>query len=186
MVTRTSKAAKKKTTKKAKKKVVKKKTTKKSNAIPEHAKWSENLRPVIINLAVRGKTNYEIAMLLGICEKTFYNWLNKYAPDLIQALADATKNPIENAERALYERGMGYSCIETKTHMTKSGTIKTRNIIKHYPPSETALKYYLGNKASKDWKDQQTIVHGADESVKDFAFTLSKTPEEVDKDNGVD
>jgi len=193
MVTRTKKkTAKKKATKKTGKATKKtgkatKKTGKATGKKPAaNSKWSDSLKPVILNLATRGKTNSEIAMLLGICEATFYNWLNNFAPDLLESLKNATKEPIKNVERALYERAMGYSCQETKVHMTKSGVIKTKDVIKHYPPSETAMKYYLGNKKPEDWKEKREVEVTGDEPTRNLslAFSCDEDPAEVDARGG--
>jgi len=187
MVTRTKKkTAKKKATKKtgkATKKVAKKATGKKPAA---NSKWSDSLKPVILNLARRGKTNSEIAMLLGVCEATFYYWLKNYAPDLSESLKEAIADPVSNVEKALYERAMGYSCQETKVHMTKSGVIKTRDVIKHYPPSETAMKYYLGNKKPEDWKEKREVEVTGDEPTRNLslAFNCDEDPAEVDARGG--
>jgi len=187
MVTRTTKkTAKKKATKKTgktTKKVAKKATGKKPAA---NSKWSDSLKPVILNLARRGKTNSEIAMLLGVCEATFYYWLKNYAPDLSESLKEAIADPVSNVEKALYERAMGYSCQETKVHMTKSGVIKTRDVIKHYPPSETAAKYYLGNKKPEDWKEKREVEVTGDEPTRNLslAFSCDEAPAEVDARGG--
>lgn len=168
------KVTKKKTTKK---KVAKKATAKKLNLNHGHCKFDDKLIPVIKNLAYRGKTYASIAELLDISEKTFYTWI-KASDDLRQALEEAKGDPLQKVEAALIDRALGYSCKETKTHITKSGVVKTKNIIKHYPPSETAIKYYLGNKDSKNWKDQQNINlgNGEEGDAFNFPFDLNKKP----------
>jgi len=143
--------------------------------------------PAIINLARRGNTYTEIAELMGICDRTFYNWLNNYFDEeSLHALKNANKDPIANAEEALYKRAVGYSAVETKTHMTKSGTIKTRNVVKHYPPSELALKYFLGNKNPEKWKEKRevTIDDPNANEVKYFKFSLAESPDELDARGG--
>jgi len=180
MVVRKKKVTKKKTT--SKKKTVKVTAPKKVDLDHGHSKFDDKLIPVIKNLAHRGKTYSGIAELLSISEKTFYNWI-KGSDALSKALEEAKGDPLKKVEAALIERALGYSCKETKTHITKSGVVKTKDIVKHYPPSETAIKYYLGNKDSKNWKDQQQINlgNGEDGEAFEFGFTLDKKPEHRDK-----
>lgn len=178
MVTRTKKkvAKKKATKKKVAKKTTKKTDKKTSNLDHGHSKFNDKLIPVIKNLAYRGKTHAEIAELLGVAEKTFYNWKNN-SDDLRKALEEAKGNPIQKVEKALIERALGYSTRETKVNMSKSGVVKSTDVIKHYPPDVTAIKYYLGNKDPDNWKEKQEIDLGNKDGEEfKFAFDLSKKP----------
>lgn len=190
MVTR----SKKKTTKK---KVAKKKATRKTAALKKakeigtglpaekevdlkhgNSKFDEKLIPVIKNLALRGNTYAEIAELLDTTEKTLGRW-RKGSEELRLALEEAKGCPIKKVEQALFKRAVGYSLKETKTHLTKCGLIKTKTVVKNYPPSETAMKYYLGNKDPENWKEKQEIDLGEETLKKGFAFKLDVTPEEL-------
>jgi len=181
--------------KKTKKKVAKKKATRKTAALKEaeklgnglppavnlkhgHSKFDEKLIPIIKNLAYRGNTYAEIAELLDITEMTLGRW-RKGSDTLRLALEEAKGNPIGKVEQALFKRAVGYSAKETKTHLTKDGLIKTKTVVKNYPPSETAIKYYLGNKAPEDWKERQEIDLGEETLKKGFAFKLDVKPEEL-------
>jgi len=183
MVTSTkNKKAKKKVAKKATKKAPakKKRVTKpveETDLNHGHSKFDKKLIPIIKNLAYRGKTFSGIAELLDISEETFLRW-RKACPDLQRALEEAKGNPLEKVEAALFERAVGYSARETKTHLTKTGEIKTKQIVKHYPPSETAIKYYLGNKDPAKWKERQEIDLGNKDGEEfNFSFNLEKKPE---------
>jgi len=189
MVTRKKKATK-------KKKVAKKATKKKTAALKKaeeigtgmpkevkldhgNCKFNEKLIPVIKNLAYRGNTYSEISELLDITEKTLARW-RKGSEELRLALEEAQGCAIGKAEEALFKRAVGYSCKETKTHLTKDGLVKTKTVVKNYPPSEVALKYYLGNKDPEKWKEKQEIDLGKETLAKGFAFKLDVKPEELD------
>ena len=179
-MTTKKKVTKKKVSKKAtvKKKPVTKKVVTADLAIPCNSKYSHKLRPVILNLARQGKTNLEIAELLDISEKTFYNWLELYMSELLQPLKLSKKEKLIEVEKSLFERATGYSTKETKTHLTKAGSIKTVDVIKHYPPDITAQKYYLGNIDPENWKDKREVIvdDSAGRPKKTFAFALDEKP----------
>lgn len=188
MVTKAKKkVAKKKATKKKVAKKTTKKTTKKSSKEADlthgHSKFDEKLIPVIKNLAYRGKTFAEISELLDISERTFLRWRDN-SPALQLALEEAKGNPIEKVEKALIDRALGYSAKETKVNMSKTGVVKTTNVVKHYPPDVTAIKYYLGNKDPDNWKEKQEIDLGnKDDKAFNFAFDLSKKAEHREEES---
>ena len=44
------------------------------------AKYTEDLCDLVIDLGARGQSYTQIAAHLGVCRRTFYNWIDKYEP----------------------------------------------------------------------------------------------------------
>lgn len=165
----------------AKNKVSKKKkaTTKKSSKKKKGtvSKWQDSFGPIIMNLMKDGYTNLEIAQLMSIDEKTFYNWKKAHpehfqSEDAWKAMAD------EEAERTLVKLLKGYKVVETKVFCTKSGAIKTHDVIKQYPPNQKSLEFYLTNRKGKDWKNKIEHEMGDDMS-RSFSLKYKQGDSEI-------
>lgn len=152
--------------KKKKKKVVKKVRTSHGNC-----KFDEKLSPVIKNLMLKGYTDLEIAELIGVTEKTFYNWKKNY-PDVFQFEGEWKSKQNELLERTLHKLASGYSLKETKVFLTKEGKIKTKEIIKHLPPNEKSIEFALCNRNPERWKNMSRIEHSMGDDM-EKEFTLS-------------
>lgn len=107
-------------------------------------------------LAEKGFTNREIALKLGVDERTLYNWHKKY-PNLFQTLKDEKNIADSKVEASLYERARGYSVKEVKLFQDKNGEIVEHEIIKHYPPDPTSMIFWLKNRQPNKWRDKQEI-----------------------------
>ena len=154
-----------------KKKKVAKKASKKKHG---NCKFDTALIPVIKNLMLNGYVDIEIAHLLGVTEKTFYNWKKNY-PEVFQSEGEWKKNSNEELERTLHKLAKGFVLKETKVFLTKAGTIKTFDVLKQYPPNEKAIEFALCNRDTKRWKNMSKIEHKfGDEFKKEF--TLNYKP----------
>lgn len=81
----------------------------------------------IMEWARQGLTNEQIAQNMGIAEKTFYRWLEKYS-QLSQALKKGRAHALENVENALYKHATGF--YEGKSYFppdTVAGIYLTKN-----------------------------------------------------------
>jgi transcriptional regulator with XRE-family HTH domain len=107
--------------------------------------------------AKKGWTNAEIAELIGVTERTIYNWL-KNNPDFFHALNEWKEAADAKVERSLYERAMGYSHPEDKI-FNNGGEEMVIQTMKHYPPDTTAAIFWLKNRKREQWRDQQHVRH---------------------------
>jgi len=154
----------------AKKKTTKKKVSKKAVKLGQPTKFDEKYIPVIKRLILKGYYDYEIADLLGVTEKTYYNWKKKY-PDYFHTEKDLKAQADREVVRALEKLAKGYEVKETKVFCTKDGDIKTYDVIKHLPPNQKSIEFYLTNRKGKDWKNKVEHGIGAGEDLKEFTLS---------------
>lgn len=129
----------------------KKKTGRPTAYTPEHPKKAGPLYWM-------GATDQDVADYFGVHVDTIYEWLKKY-PEFSE-----TKNEKATAdqrvERKLYERAMGYNHKATKMALDRHGEWHTMDYIEHYPPSETALIFWLKNRQPEKWREKMEIEGG--------------------------
>jgi hypothetical protein len=63
----------------------------------------------------------------------------------------------DKIEHSLAELAVGYEHPEEKVFCAQ-GRIIAYNTVKHYPPSEGAIKYWLGNRRPGKWSNQQELA----------------------------
>lgn len=132
----------------------------------------------------------EICQIVGISERTYYDWKSKNAD-----FADAIKKAQEvfdekctvEAKKSLMKLVSGYTVDETKTIYvdSKEGRpkIKEQTITKkHYQPSLGAAIFVLTNKDPENWKNRQNNeVTGKDGKDLIPDFDISKLSDEQRK-----
>jgi len=102
-------------------------------------------------------------------------------PDFLIMLNTYKKTANDVVEKSLFERANGYEYVEETIEQEGEETyldeddyqVKTRPIFKkvkkvrkHMPADTTAIKYWLGNKMPKEWRDKTDV--GVEPSA-DFA-----------------
>jgi len=123
-------------------------------------------------LSKKGATDFEIAHALQITRSTFYLWMQTH--EKFSEAVKLGKAPSDRrSERSLFERANGYTyeseeiflvdeVIETPdpTDEDPGRVITTRTkkvlrvpILKHVPPSDTALIFWLKNRRKERWRD---------------------------------
>jgi hypothetical protein len=108
-----------------------------------------------------GKCEYDVAQALEVHPDTFSQWKKDHEP-LRLAIEAGRQDSYNRAERALFERAIGYSHPEEKLLVVSNGqgqgsSVERHKTTQHYPPDPTALKYYLGNKRPDQWKDRHEV-----------------------------
>jgi transcriptional regulator with XRE-family HTH domain len=104
-------------------------------------------------LIERGFTNREIAMRLGVEERTVYNWKKQHV-EFFQSLKDWREFADSEVEASLYQRARGYKVKETKLFQDKDGIIE-HEVIKSYPPDPTSCIFWLKNRKPDQWREKQ-------------------------------
>ena len=106
---------------------------------PYHDNWAWSL-------AAMGATNEEIALAMGVSERTIMRWAKERVSDA-------------KVIRSLYERATGYEYEEEKKiiEYDKDGNVKPVKIEKtkkHVPPDVTAQIFWLKNRQRDRWQDR--------------------------------
>ncbi len=110
------------------------------------------------SLAAQGLNMEQIALVLGIGERTFYEKKKKF-PQLSQSLASGKAKGIAVQVNSLFQRGKGYSHPEEKIFCNKDGEITRVQTTKHYPPDTGAAMAWLSNKDPDNWSIRKDVKH---------------------------
>lgn len=107
----------------------------------------------IMDLAKEGKTNGQIAEIVGISERTLDYWKSmdwEFAALLKQnkAIAD------ELVEASLFKRATGYTHTYETEKPTKDGPVTVMETM-HCPPDPTSMIFWLKNRRPEDWREKQ-------------------------------
>ena len=112
-------------------------------------------------LAIRGKTNKEIAAGLSISTGTLFSW-GKIHEEFLSALKAGKSSADAKVENSLYQRAFGYEYEEVRTE-DDCGDIKTTKTVKHVPGDVTACIFWLKNRRPEDWRDKiEATIGGPD------------------------
>lgn len=163
-----------------------------------------------------GATDHEIAQILGVADSTFRLWMAEHPK--FSAAVKLGKSPSDKrTERSLFHRANGYSyeseeiflideVIETPapTPEDPKAVIITRTkkvlrvpTIKHVPPSDTSIIFWLKNRRKDRWRDfkateistppgrpleTRTYTPGAPDLLKDFYAKVAQSAAAADPD----
>ena len=126
-------------------------------------KYNDRYHPeAVYLLALAGKTVEEIAEYFGVTAKTVWEW-KKNKKEFREAIEKGRKEPDEKVERSLFEKATGYVTKETKVfYDSQKGEVVTADVEKHYPPSDTAMIFWLKNRRPKSWRDKTDVEISTD------------------------
>ena len=118
---------------------------------PYHDNWAWSL-------AAMGATNEEIALAMGVSERTIMRWAKEHE-SFGKALGEGKGVSDAKVIRSLYERATGYEYEEEKKiiEYDKDGNVKPVKIEKtkkHVPPDVTAQIFWLKNRQRDRWQDR--------------------------------
>jgi hypothetical protein len=116
------------------------------------SKFSDPMIGIAQRLAEDGKTDEQIAHILGISRSTLNEWKAQH-PALSGHLKKGKRSADKQVERALFERATGYS--HPDVHVSNyQGEVTITPITKHYPPDTGAMVFWLKNRKPKRWADK--------------------------------
>lgn len=112
-----------------------------------------------------GRTNTQIAKLMGITYKTLKEWIKQSEP-IREALNTGKRELSDKIAGAMARRAFGYEFEEVKTTIlgdVKKGssavenqrTVKIEKVTKHQPPDVGAQIFMLTNLRPEEWKNRQ-------------------------------
>ena len=117
---------------------------------PEYAK----LAKTACNLM--GATMQEVADMLEVDLSTLNRWRLKHE-ELRIAITLGKEVADQRVEQSLYHKAMGYSHQETKVFVNLGEVVKVE-VMKFYPPSDTACIFWLKNRMPEVWRDTKDII----------------------------
>ncbi len=120
----------------------------------------------IRKLAAYWKTKTDIAEAFGIARTTLDDWLKAH-PEMATEYALGRDEASDHVEKALFERAVGYSHPSEKIVVVSSGqglgsSVERVDITEHYPPDPAALKLWLTNRRSREWKERISQEHSGE------------------------
>lgn len=130
--------------------------------VPVHRRWRDirldpdQRREIICEayiFAEAGMTDFQIAKRWGIDTSTLYRW-RVADPRLDEALKTGAEHSNMRVEASLYHKAMGYSFDAVKI-MNIDGQVVKVPYVEHIPPDNTAMVFWLKNKAG--WRDQVDV-----------------------------
>lgn len=115
-------------------------------------KFSDQLIGIASRLAEDGRTDEQIALILGIARRTLNGWKQKH-PTFFAHLKKGKALADELVERALFERATGYSFNAEKV-MQYEGKVVRAKTVEHVPPDVTAAIFWMKNRQPDRWNDR--------------------------------
>lgn len=135
--------------------------------------FNEKIQATIIRLVEAGKTEEEIAEIIGVCKTTLTNWKGKHQ-DLLFAVREARQAADSLVESALFGRAVGCKVPETKVIVTKLGDVIREDVDRYYPPDTQAAMFWLRNRQPERWKEKTE----GDVNVNQTVQVNNMTPEQ--------
>lgn len=123
-------------------------------------KFTEALKEKMLALYEAGKTDAQVARIIGVSRRTINNWKGRDA-DLLHTIKESKSIADDLVEASLFSRATGYSHAEEKIFVYEGIPIRVPTV-KHYPPDVTAGIFWLCNRQPDRWKRG---VNGALEPV---------------------
>lgn len=119
------------------------------------SKFSEAIGSKIIELYKSGKTDREVAKLIGISRATIFYWKKKYI-DFSVTLKEAKDIADDIVEACLYARATGYNYMGEKQFFFE-GEVQRVNVPIHCPPDVGAQIFWLKNRRPEVWRDVKVM-----------------------------
>ena len=134
------------------------------------SKYREDFPRRAKEYAEMGLIDTQIARNLGISQKTFYTYQEKY-PQFLQAIRDGKVSPNKEVENALFNSATGMEVTEVtiETIVDKNGNelevLKKKTVTKELPPNYSSIAFWLKNRMPDEWRDKQEIDHNFEGTV---------------------
>lgn len=113
-------------------------------------KFTDALREKILALYEAGKTDAQVAKIIGVSRRTITNWKGADSEFLL-TVKESKSVADDLVEASLFSRATGYSHAEEKIFVYEGHIIRAPTV-KHYPPDVTAGIFWLCNRQPDRWK----------------------------------
>lgn len=132
-----------------------------------------------LRLALLGKTDAEIAHILGVSRSTLNKWKASH-PDFADALTRGRDDADGRVAASLFQRALGYSHREEKLFLDRNGNVVRAETTKHYPPDTVAAIFWLKNRQRPMWFEARPRDHTPPPDVQDEAERLMAAMQAMD------
>jgi hypothetical protein len=110
-------------------------------------------------IGILGGTDEQLADALGISRRALAYRKTK-DPELFHTLKEAKDEADGRVQKALFQRGIGYTCDVHHISQYK-GIVTVTAVKKHYPPDTTACIFWLKNRKPREWRDRPEVAEAA-------------------------
>ncbi len=148
--------------------------------MPRKSNYDSKIHDRIVwALAVEGKTDAEIAGILGVTERTLNYWKKNY-DTFFQSLKEGKEIADADVVKSLYRRAVGNTVIKDKkviVEMDAEGNqrpVRIETTEHPLPPDVTAAIFWLKNRKPEQWRDRQDVKVENNEWVKALQSTISE------------
>lgn len=122
--------------------------------IPRESFYDPSYDEVARLFAANGATDYEIADLLNVSTRTITRWKAAHVSFKAAIALGAKENlsaQIENVERSMYTRAVGYTQVTEKVMQFKGQVLRVPQL-EHVPGDVGAQKHFLANRDPEKWR----------------------------------
>uniref|UniRef100_A0A6H1ZEU7 Putative terminase n=1 Tax=viral metagenome TaxID=1070528 RepID=A0A6H1ZEU7_9ZZZZ len=146
-------------------------------------------KKLLKELYLLGKTDAQVAELIGVNVLTIHRWKKKF-PNLCKTLKDWKQEADEKVEKSLYQRALGYEVEEItqeprisldKDNGKERVLVITKIVKKQVAASEVACIFWLKNRQPDKWREtKEFTIPDADKYFKAIADALAQSDTDTD------
>ncbi len=118
------------------------------------SKFNEALKETILKLYKEGRTDDQVADIIGVSVRTLHNWKGKY-PSFLHALKDSKLVADGLVEASLFSRACGFSAVSCEVS-DDAGEVRRREF-KVFAPDTTAAIFWLKNRQPEKWRENYQV-----------------------------
>jgi hypothetical protein len=101
---------------------------------------------MIYECGLAGMTDVRISRFFNVSQATLYAWFKRH-PELKRSLENGRERATMQVAHAMFKRAVGCSVPDTWVGVVK-GEIRTKQLVRHFPPDVSAAKFWLATKAA--------------------------------------
>lgn len=123
------------------------------------SKWNDGIPALVRSLAGRAKsglTDREIAEHLGITIRTVLRWKRTH-PEFAKAVIETKALLDSKVEMSLHRVAIGYSYTEVEVILEDGKEVRRVERVKEIPPNVSAIRLWLTNRDTSNWRDRQDV-----------------------------
>lgn len=117
------------------------------------SKFNDAVKEKMLELLEKGKTEQQVADIIGVHVTTIRNWKGKH-PELVWAIKEAKQIADDLVEASLFSKACGYSHEEEKIFLHEGKVVRAKTR-RQYAPDTTAGIFWLKNRKPELWREKE-------------------------------